>query len=799
MTGLLAAAALVSVAIGERLDAAVIAAVVILNAGIGYTQERGAERAVAGLRRLLRDTAVVIRDGRSVELDVAEIVPGDLLAIRAGDQLPADVRLLSAEEIEIDESALTGESLPIAKRAEPPVPPVTPLAERSTAAFAGTLVARGVGRGIVTATGSDTEAGRIATAAALIPPSRTPLEMRLGRLATLILGVAIVICVALAAIAYLHGDDLADSALIGISLAVAAVPEGLPAVVTIVLAVGVSRMADRGAIVRRLGAVETLGSVSVICTDKTGTLTEGKMELRRLHLCDADDLDDAIAPEDTIARTLLESALIASEPDAGTDRAAGGATESAIAEAATAIGLSRTAALAGRPVVEVRPFASDRKRMSVVLEDDESGGQLAFVKGAPETLIDRLGPGADAEPISRIAARWAEEGFRVLLVARRELEAGEDPELDLEPLGLLGLGDPVRSEAAPAVAEARSAGVRTVIVTGDHRGTAVAIARAVGVPDAGQAPRVLTGPELDRLSEPELRRRAASTDVFARVEPIHKLRIVEALKRQGQIVAMTGDGVNDVPALRAAHAGVAMGRRGTDAARESGSIVLTDDNYATIVTAVRLGRTMYDNVLHFVQFLLAANAGEILVFTLAITFGLSAPLTVLQVLLVNLLTDGLPAVALGLDPPDRAVMKRPPRPSAEGLLDPLRGRLLIGGVSTGLASFAAFLAGGGAAGEGQTMAFATLILAQLVYVFAVRGDGWFFRAGSNPALLGAVAVSTAIVATVMAVPPIAERFAIVPLSALELLTAASLASIPFVAGEAYKLFRRSRLEFRRAS
>lgn len=799
MTGLLAVAALISVALGERIDAVVIAAVVIVNAAIGYTQERGAERAIAGLRRLLRDTAVLIRDGRSVELDVAEIVPGDLLAIRAGDQLPADVRLLAAEGIEIDESALTGESLPVAKRAEPPLPASTPLAERSTAAFAGTLVARGVGRGIVTATGSDTEAGRIATAAALIPPSRTPLETRLGHLAALILGIAIVVCVALAAIAYLYGDDPGDSVLIGISLAVAAVPEGLPAVVTIVLAVGVRRMADRGAIVRRLAAVETLGSVSVICTDKTGTLTEGRMDLERLHLSGRDDLPDAIDPEAAEARALLEPALIASEPDAAPDGASASATESAVAKAATAIGLSRTAALSGARVVEVQPFSSDRKRMSVVVEDAERGGRQAFVKGAPEILIERLHSGVDADRISRIASRWAEEGIRVLLVAHRELAQGDDPELELEPLGLLGLGDPVRPEAAPAVAEARRAGLRTVIITGDHRGTAMAIARAVVVPGPNRRPEVLTGPELDRLSEEELRRRVVAIDVFARVEPIHKLRIVEALKRQGEIVAMTGDGINDVPALRAAHAGVAMGRRGTDAARESGSIVLTDDNYATIVTAVRLGRTMYDNVLRFVQFLLAANAGEILVFMLAIIFGLSAPLTVLQVLLVNLLTDGLPAVALGLDPPDRAVMNRPPRPNTEGLLDPIRNRLLVGGLSTGLASFAAFLAGGGMAGEGQTMAFATLILAQLGYVFAVRGDGWFFSAGLNTALLGAVATSAAIVVAVLAVPPLAERFAIVPLSAPQFLTAASLAAIPFVAGEAYKVFRRSRFELRSAS
>ncbi|HEU4980184.1 MAG TPA: cation-transporting P-type ATPase [Solirubrobacterales bacterium] len=796
MVGLLVVAAAVSFSIGEELDAAVIGVIVIVNACIGYGQERGAERAMASLRRLIRDTARVLRDGRIVELEVGQIVPGDVLAIGTGDQLPADGRLLGADDLEVDESPLTGESLPVAKRGEPPAPAEAPLADRPSAVFAGSTVVRGTGRCVVTATGAETEAGLIARAAAEVRRGRTPLETRLDRLASLVLRAAVIACVALAALAYAQGEGLSESVLIGVSLAVAAVPEGLPAVVTIVLAIGVRRMADRGAIVRRLPGVETLGSVTVVCTDKTGTLTAGTMEVERVQ--PGRGFADRTGAQEE--RRVIAAALLASDPElaAGGEGAAADATEAAIARIATARGIGPDDALAGARVAAVHPFDSERKRMSVAVEAP-GGIRRAFVKGAPEAVIDRLSDAREREALSGLATAWADEGLRVLLVAERELADGSDTETDLMAVGLIGIGDPIRPEAAPSMAEARTAGVRTVMITGDHPGTAVAVAKAVGLADEDRRPGLLTGLELDRLSEKQLAEKLHEIDVYARVAPVHKVRIVDALRRRGEIVAMTGDGVNDVPALRAGHAGIAMGRRGTDAARENADIVLGDDNYATIVAAIRAGRTLYENVVRFVHFLLAANAGEILVFAAAIALGLSAPLTVLQILMVNLLTDGLPAVALGLDPADPRVMSRPPRPPREDLIDPIRSRLIVGSLAVGSAAFAAFVIGGAPGTDGQTMAFLTLVFAQLAHVFAVRGMEPFYRAGRNPSLIGSVLLSAALMIVILAVGPVADRFSVTSLSVGQFVAVGLLSLIPFASVEAFKAIRRRRPPTREAT
>jgi Ca2+-transporting ATPase len=525
--------------------------------------------------------------------------------------------------------------------------------------------------------------------------------------------------------------------------------------------------------VRRLPAVEALGSVTVICTDKTGTLTENRMSLART--CARDDADDR----------LLRVALVASDP-------AGGPEDAAIAAgAARDGGLSRDAALGGSAVVGGTPFDAERRMMSVVVE--RNGRRTACVKGAPEALLPRLAePAAELE---RVASAWSREGIRVLLVAEREdLGEGDDPERSLQPVGLVGLADPPRAAAAPAVAAARTGGIRTAMITGDHPRTAAAVAAACGI--GGGSPRVVTGDELDALSDVELRDRVAEVDVFARAVPAHKLRIVAALQARGDAVAMTGDGVNDAPALAAADVGVAMGRGGSDAAIEASDIVLTDNDFATIVAAIEGGRTVYRNIVRFVRFLLAANTGEVLVFTVAIALGLPAPLTILQILLVNLLTDGLPALALGFDPPDRDVLKRPPRPPAEGILGPIAGRVAAGGALTGIASFASFLIGWQDGEEvAQTMCFATLLFAQLAYVFAVRGDRPFLRGGRNPVLVGAVAASAAIGAAVLALPPLGALFGAVPVGPAQLGAALGLALVPFAATETAKLTRsRSRAE-----
>ena len=774
MIVLLAAAAAVSVAIGEWLDAGVIVAIVALNTLLGYVQEGKAEDASRGVRDLLALRARVLRDGRVTEIDAGYVVPGDVIVLHGGDRVPADGRSIDALRLEIDESALTGESLPVPKRSSPPAPLRAPLADRGTMAFAGTTVTIGGGRLVVTATGVRTELGRIASAAAAVRRERTPLETRLDRLATQLLWAASTVCLALAAVAWLHGDEPGESLLIGVSLAVAAVPEGLPAVVTVALALGMRKMAAEGAIVRRLHAVETLGSTTVICVDKTGTLTENRMHVSRLDLSPEapGDVREPVA--------LLEGALMASETSLAGDEPASDPTEQAIERAAAEMGVVRSAVLAGGRISEVEPFDPALKRVSVVVESP-AGEHTRYAKGAPESLVERLSAGvAERRRLLSKASEWAASGGRVLLVARGPDGAG------LLPLGLIELADPPRESSRPSVEEAARAGVRSVMITGDHPHTALAVARATGIVAAADVTPVMTGTDLDQMTDEQLGSAVRKVSVFARAVPEHKLRIVRALTASGEIVAMTGDGVNDVPPIRAAHIGIAMGR-GTDAAHAAADMILTDDNFATIVRAIRGGRGIYDNVLRFALFLLSANAGEVLVYTAAIVLGMSAPLTVVQVLVVNLLTDGLPAVALGLDPPDRGVMSRPPRPHGEGLLDPIRDRLVVAGCATGLAAFGSFLIGEASSHElGQTMAFTTLVFSQLALVFAVRGEAPFFRSGRNPALFAAVALSVAVQALLLTVGPLAAGLDVVGMSVAQLAGAVGLALLPFGALELFK-------------
>jgi Ca2+-transporting ATPase len=800
MVVLLVAAAVVSLAVGELLDAAIIAAIVALNALLGYVQEGRAEEAARAVRKLLAPRASVVRAGRVRDVPAERLVPGDVVLVRAGDRVPADGRLLLARRLDADESALTGESQPLAKRAEPPAPEAALLPERTTMMFAGTTVTRGTGRLVVTATGLETEIGHVVSAAAAVKRGRTPLQRRLDRLAVVLLRAAGLICVGLAAVALAQGESLAESFLIGVSLAVAAVPEGLPAVVTVALALGVRRMARHGAIVRRLHAVETLGSTTVICSDKTGTLTENRMEVvcaRRLPSAAQPTVERADPSGSEVLREVVAAALLASDHDA--HAAAGESTrifeptEAAIVRAAQEHGLSRSQLLGGGRVVSVEPFDSERKRMHVVVESP-TGRRASYVKGAPEALVPRLAHGSAANVVERAAAEWADRGMRVLLVAMRPgMGEGDDPEAELEAVGLLGLADPPRPTARASVEAARRAGIRTVMITGDHPGTAIAVARAAALVPSETRPELLTGSELESLSDDELTDRVRTTDVYARVVPEHKLRIVEALRAGGEIVAMTGDGVNDAPALRAAHIGIAMGQRGTDAAVAASDMVLADDNYSTIIGAVRAGRTIYDNVLRFVLFLLSANAGEIVVFAAAITAGMGAPLTVIQILTVNLFTDGLPAVALAVDPPAAGVMRRPPRPPAQGIIEPIRSRLLVGGAAMGLAGFGSFLVGR-ADGEhvAQTMTFTTLVFAQLAYVFAIRGSDWFFRAGNNRSLNAAVIATASVMTVVLAVPALAARFDVVGLDVAQLAVALALALVPLTALEIFKVRRRRR-------
>ncbi|MGH3126811.1 MAG: cation-translocating P-type ATPase, partial [Gaiellaceae bacterium] len=605
---LLIVAAVVSALIGEQIEAVAIAAIVLLNAALGFGQEAKAEGAILALRDVLERRATVIRSGRERDVAVEELVPGDLVVVREGEWVPADGRLAAAAGLAVDESTLTGESVPVDKAVEA-VAAVSPLADRASMVYAGSAVTRGRGRAIVTSTGPATELGEIAGLTESAKPPPTPLQRRVGALTRLMVAFGVVVTVALGGAMLARGSSVEEAFLVGVSVAVAAVPEGLAATVTIALALGAREMAARGAIARRLTAVETLGSATVIASDKTGTLTENRLRVAETWPARGRDEDELL----TVA-ALASAARVHDEE--GALRGIGDPVDAALALAAYERGLTATLLLEGRKLVRELPFDSTRKLMSLVY--DEASGTRVCVKGAPEVVLERSDLTPDAlQALEDIAEVWASNGLKVIAVAERVRthERPEDDmlEADLRVVGLVALHDPLRVTAAPAVAEARSAGLRVEMVTGDHPVTAAAIGRALDLPEQA---------------------------IHARVTPAEKLRLVESLQADGEVVALTGDGVNDAPALRRADVGVAMGLSGTEVAREAADLVLTDDDFATIVAAIREGRAIADNIRKFVAFLLSANLGEVALFAIAVLAGLGVPMTVVQVLLVNILTDG---------------------------------------------------------------------------------------------------------------------------------------------------------------
>jgi P-type Ca2+ transporter type 2C len=762
LVALLVVAALVSIILGERIEAAAIAAIVLLNAMLGFTQEERAERAVLALRDVLERRARVIRSGSEQDVDVEHVVPGDLALLREGERVPADGRVLDASGLAVDESTLTGESIPIDKTADP-VPDQTSLAERSSMVFAGTAVTRGRGRIVVIATGSTTELGRIAglTAKAESPP--TPLQRRVAGLTRVMVLVGGVVIVVLAGAMLARGSSAHEAFLVAVSVAVAAVPEGLAATVTIALALGAREMAARGAIVRRLNAVETLGSATVIASDKTGTLTENRLRLVKLWPVEGRD-----------ERDLLEAAALASTArltrEGVTVEATGDPVDTAVALAADDRGLSPGSLLAGRRLVRELPFDPHRKRMTLVYE--EGGTRHAYVKGAPEAVLEcSLVDGGARESAEGVATTWAAEGLKVLAVAERPTTSADESEdeidRDFRLVGLVALHDPLRETAHDAVQQATGAGLRVQMLTGDHRLTATAIGRALGLP---------------------------ADAIHARVTPAEKLKLVEALQSDHEVVAVTGDGVNDAPALRQADVGVAMGRSGTEAAREAADLVLTDDDFATIVAAIRAGRTIADNIRKFVAFLLSANLGEVVVFTIAILAGFGAPMTVVQVLLVNILTDGLPAIALTRDQAAADTMRRGPE-RGDRLFPPAGWAALAAiGAAVGLAALGAFVLGGSDGAEAATMAFATIALSELALVFSLRSptqQAW--NGPRNRYLTASVVLSASIVLLVIYVPALQALTGTATLDTGDLGIVGLMALVPFVAVEACKPLAR-RLE-----
>jgi Ca2+-transporting ATPase len=766
---LLIAAALVSAGIGETVEAGVIAAIVVLNAILGFVQEAGAERAVLALGRSVEETVTVIRDGARERLFAEGLVPGDLVLLQEGDRVPADARVVTSAGLAVDESALTGESVPVSKSEEPALPSA-PLAERTSLVFAGTGVTRGRASVLVVATAGSTEMGEVASLTASAKPPPTPLQRRLGGLSKklALLGVALTIALTLGMLA--QGSSFDEAFLVGVSVAVAAVPEGLAAVVTIALAQGARGMARRGAIVRSLSAIETLGEASVIATDKTGTLT-----LNELRIVDVEPAP-GYSPDEVVGVGALASTGTPVE-DGGALRVLGDPVDAAFVVEALERGLEG----GGLERIGEIPFDPERKRAAAVYDAD--GRPRVAVKGAHEVLFELAGlPAAVRGPLERTALGWAERGLRVLAVAEGWPEgAGGEPdpealERDLEILGIVALQDPLRETSAAAVQGARRAGIEVLMVTGDHPRTAASIAREL---DLGDAPP-LTGPELDGMDDERLGRALEGHTVYARVAPAHKLRLVEALQGAGRVVAVTGDGINDAPALRRADAGVAMGRSGTEAARQAAEVVLTDDDFATIVAAVREGRIIGDNVRKFVAFLLSANLGEIVLFAVAVLAGLGAPMTVVQVLTVNLLTDGLPAIALTRDPASPTTMLRPPNPL--GTLFSREQSLLLGaaGVTVGAAATVAFLAGRELEPDAaQTMAFATIALAELAFVYSIRSSTQPAWAGpANRALALSVLASAGVVLACVYVPFARELLGAEPLGTEELALVVVLALTP---------------------
>ncbi|AZU04139.1 HAD superfamily P-type ATPase [Glycocaulis alkaliphilus] len=771
----LIAAAFLAAAIGHVIDAVVIAAVVIVNAAIGYIQEGRAERALDAIRGMIDPHAAVLRDGKRVTIPACEVVPGDIVLLEAGDRVPADMRLVKARSLRADEAILTGESVPVDKTCAKTVPDDAPLGDRHTMAFSGTLITAGQATGVVVATGKASELGRISAMLGEVERLTTPLLRQMNlfarQLTIIILGMAGLVFV-YAAFSQHYAFDDAFMAMIG--LIVAAIPEGLPAVMTITLAIGVQRMAGRNAIIRRLPAVETLGAVSVICSDKTGTLTRNEMMVAAAATGDAlwqvsgtgyapdgeftRDGSPVTALDDPVLAELCRAALLCNDAGLrvvdGTHAVDGDPMEGALMAMALKAGLEE-AERERLARIDAIPF-DPRHRYMATLHKGEENGPVAYVKGAPERILDMCAAQATAEGETGLdPAVWQEkaeqlalQGQRVLAFARKGLPAGTtelneaDVETGLVLLGITGLIDPPRPEAIEAVAECRRAGIAVKMITGDHAGTARAIAIQLGL---AEAPDVMTGQDLDKLDADGLAMAARKTEVFARTSPEHKLRLVEAMQADGSVIAMTGDGVNDAPALKRADVGIAMGKKGTEAAKEASEMVLADDNFASIVAAVREGRTVYDNLTKVIAWTLPTNGGEALTIILAIAFGLTLPISPVQILWINMVT----AVALGLtlafEPTEPNAMRRPPRATGTHILSGrLLWRVVFVSILMVIGTFGVYfwaVDNGLPLEAARTLAVNAIVVMEIFYLFSVRfahgtSMTWRGALGTRPVLIG---------------------------------------------------------------
>ncbi len=802
---ILITAAVISGVIGDVQDTLAIIVIVLLNAVIGFVQEYRAERAMAALKQMAAATALVLRGGERLTVPAAEIAPGDIVLLEAGSVVPADLRLFETAQLKIDEAMLTGESATVEKHSHTLTHSELPIADRKNMAYKGTIATYGRGRGVAVATGMSTELGKIATLLEGGEDSKTPLQKRLATFGRHLGIVVLIICAIIFGVGLLRGEEVIMMLLTAISLAVAAIPEALPAVVTISLALGAHKMVRQHALIRRLPAVETLGSVTYICSDKTGTLTQNKMRVEELYA------DTAVSREwrSNAAcepwRSLFTALALSN--DASRNRhgkLTGDPTETALYAAALEASYDKDGLETDAPRLLELPFDSERKRMTTFHRHPD--GIVAYTKGAPESLIPlcltQLSANGE-EPLQRAAIlaeaeRMAAEGLRVLAVAQRywpglpPLENAQEIESKLMLLGLVGLMDTPRHEAKEAVSLCKSAGITPVMITGDHPATARAIAARLGIGND----TVMTGAELARLSDDEFRERVKHIQIYARVDPAQKIRIVNALQAHGEFVAMTGDGVNDAPALKHADIGIAMGRGGTDVAREAASLVLLDDNFASIVHAVREGRRIFDNIRKFIKYAMTGNSGEIWTIFLAPFLGLPIPLLPIHILWVNLVTDGLPGLALAVEPAEKGVMQRPPRPPAESIFaHGMWQHMLWVGLSIGSVSlFAQAWAIHTGSAHWQTMVFTVLTLSQMGHVMAIRSErDSLFRQGlfSNPHLLSAVVITFVLQLATIYVPSLNSLFHTQPLTAGELAICLTLSSVVFFCVEIEKwLIRR---------
>lgn len=779
---------------GDFADPIMILIIVILNAAVGVIQQRRAEHSLEALKNMSAPTATVIRDGKETIIPASKLVRGDIIEVRAGDLVPADARLITSHSLFAQESALTGESVPCEKDARAAVKKGSEQAEIKNMIFSSTVITAGHARAVVTETGMDTAVGKIAHLLNTEDEPTTPLQIKLAKIGKALGIGALSVCALIFMLSILRGMGVLSAFMLSVSLAVAAIPEGLPAVVTVVLSLGVQRMAKSNAVIRRLPAVETLGAATYICSDKTGTLTQNKMTVTAA--CSASD--EIPLTGDAAKRLFALAALCCDAKHTGRGEVSGEPTEAAIVAAAERSGTDTEKLRRKMPRTDEVPFSSERKMMSVAIKDGDKA--ITVAKGAPDVLIKhctdiilngRKIPMTSAlrEKILRLNSSLADRALRVIAVAAGDTKNGKPDETGLAFCGLIGMEDPPRKEAYEAVKTCRRAGITPVMITGDHAGTACATAKKLGI--LSRSGECLTGAQIDKMGENEFAQAVRTCRVYARVTPEHKVRIVKALRAHGEVVAMTGDGVNDAPALKAADIGCAMGKGGTQVAQNAADMILTDDNFATIVKAVAGGRGIYDNIRRAIHYLLGCNIGEILCVFAATLFGMPAPLLPIQLLFINLVTDSLPALALGAEMPDSRVMQRPPRDSAKSFFADRTGLdIALEGMLIGALSLFAFVAGNSLFKNscvelGRTMAFAAQSLCEIAHSFNMRSRRSVFSIGifSNRKLTVCAALCAALQLTVMTVPPLAALFNVSALTPAEWLTVAALAISPIAFSE----------------